>query len=126
MQKYIETLKLSPLFSGVNDTEISTMLHCLQAKLLLFQKGEYIFREGEHIDKITVLVEGQLLIQHDDFWGNRSIVNIIHAGELFGEASCRIPQGQTCLVIFRQLRTIWRLMRRVLFIRLPVVRRKTP
>ena len=73
MKQYIETLKHSPLFSSVSDTEISAMLHCLQAKLLTFQKGEYVFREGEHIDKITVLVEGKLLVQHDDFWGNRNI-----------------------------------------------------
>ena len=86
MKKYIETLKHSPLFSGVSETEISAMLHCLQATLLTFQKGEYVFREGEHIDKITVLVEGKLLVQHDDFWGNRTIVNVIHTGELFGEA----------------------------------------
>ena len=68
MEKYIKTLKNTQLFSGVGDDEISTMLNCLQAKLLTFKKGEYIFREGEHIDSITVLVEGKLLVQHDDFW----------------------------------------------------------
>ena len=86
MEQYIKILKHASLFSGVNDAEISAMLHCLQAQLLTFQKGEYVFREGEHIDKITVLVEGKLLVQHDDFWGNRSIVNIIRVGEMFGEA----------------------------------------
>ena len=86
MEKYIEILKRTQLFSGVSNTEISAMLGCLQAKLLTFQKGDYVFREGEHIDNITVLVEGKLLVQHDDFWGNRSIVNIIRVGEMFGEA----------------------------------------
>ena len=69
MQKYIEILKRTQLFSGVSDTEISVMLNCLQAKLLTFQKGDYVFREGERIDNITVLVKGKLLVQHDDFWG---------------------------------------------------------
>ena len=86
MEKYIKTLKNTQLFSGVGDDEISTMLNCLQAKLLTFKKGEYIFREGEHIDSITVLVEGKLLVQHDDFWGNRNIVNMIRIGEMFGES----------------------------------------
>ena len=62
------------------------MLSCLQAKLLTFQKGDYVFREGERIDNITVLVKGKLLVQHDDFWGNRNIVNVIRVGEMFGEA----------------------------------------
>lgn len=86
MDKYIETLKRTQLFSGVSENEITTMLNCLQAKLLTFQKGEYVFKQGEHIDKITVLVDGKLLIQRNDFWGNRSIVNVIRVGEMFGEA----------------------------------------
>ena len=86
MKKYIETLKHTGLFSGVKENEISAMLNCLQAKLCIFKKGEYVFREGEHIDNITVLVEGKLLIQRDDYWGNRSIVNVIRIGEMFGEA----------------------------------------
>lgn len=62
------------------------MLTCLQAKSHSFKKGNYVFREGEHIDTIMVLAEGKLLVQHDDFWGNRSIVNVIRIGEMFGEA----------------------------------------
>ena len=86
MEKYITALKHTQLFSGVNDNEISAMLGCLQAKILTFSKGTYVFREGETIDKITVLVDGKLLVKRDDFCGNRSIVNIIEAGEMFGEA----------------------------------------
>ena len=86
MKKYISILKNTQLFSGVGDDEISAMLGCLQAKLCSYKKGEYVFRQGEHIDNITVLTEGKLLIQKDDFWGNRSIVNVIRVGEMFGEA----------------------------------------
>lgn len=86
MQKYIDTLKRSQLFYGVGDSEIVVMLNCLQARMLTFKKGDYIFREGERIDHITVLVEGKILVQHDDFWGNRNIVNVIRVGEMFGEA----------------------------------------
>lgn len=86
MQKYIDTLKRTQLFSGVGDNEIVAMLNCLQAKMLTFKKGDYVFREGEHVDHITVLVEGKLLVQHDDFWGNRNIVSVIRVGEMFGES----------------------------------------
>ena len=86
MKEYIELLKGTQLFYGVSETEITAMLNCLQARVLTFKKGEYVFREGEHMDKITVLVSGKLLVQQDDFWGNRSIVNVIRIGEMFGEA----------------------------------------
>lgn len=86
MQKYIKILKRTQLFSGVGDHEIAAMLNCLQARLLTFQKGNYVFREGEHIDNIFVLADGKLLVQHNDFWGNRNIVNVIRVGEMFGES----------------------------------------
>ncbi|MEE1087136.1 MAG: Crp/Fnr family transcriptional regulator [Schaedlerella sp.] len=96
MENYIGTLKRTQLFSGVGDQEISAMLNCLQARLLTFKKGDYVFREGEHIDNISVLVEGKLLVQHDDFWGNRNIVNVIRTGEMFGEAYVA-PESGTLL-----------------------------
>ena len=86
MEKYIATLKQSQMFSGVGEDELPSILHCLQARLHTYKKGEYVFRQGEHIDNITILVEGKLLVQRDDFWGNRSIVNVIGVGEMFGEA----------------------------------------
>ena len=86
MKKYIQTLKKSRLFWGVDEEDMTSMLHCLQARLETYKKGEYVFRQGQNIDQITILVEGKLLVQRDDFWGNRSIVNVISVGEMFGEA----------------------------------------
>lgn len=86
MQEYIPVLKRSQLFSGVGEEEIGAMLTCLSASLRTYKKGAYVFRQGEHIDHITVLAEGELLIQRDDYWGNCSIISHIAPGEMFGEA----------------------------------------
>lgn len=86
MEKYIPILKRTLLFSGVGEEEIGAMLNCLQAKLCTYKKGEYVLRQGEHLDKILVLVGGKLHIQRDDYWGNRSIINMVSIGEMFGEA----------------------------------------
>lgn len=86
MQEITTILKHTRLFSGVGNDEISAMLNCLQAKLVTYKKGEYVFRQGEHVNRISVLAEGKLLVQSDDFWGNRSIINVIDIGEMFGEA----------------------------------------
>ena len=93
MKKYIEILKQTQLFAGIKDNELSAMLDCLQATIKTYKKGEYIFREGDYIDKITVLVQGKLIIQKDDFWGNRSIVSAIRIGEMFGEAYATPDSG---------------------------------
>lgn len=86
MKKFISILKRSQLFSGVGEEEISSMLTCLQARLCTYKKGEYVLRQGERLDTIFVLVEGKLHIQRDDYWGNRSIINMVSVGEMFGEA----------------------------------------
>ncbi len=86
MRKYIKVLKNTRLFSGVGEEEIESMLGCLGAALKRYKKGGYVFRAGEHIRSLTVLVEGNLHIQKNDYWGNCSIVNRITVGEMFGEA----------------------------------------
>ena len=93
MQNYIPVLKRTQLFAGVEEEEIAAMLGCLQAKECSYKKGEYVFRQGEHLNHITVLVEGSLLIQRDDYWGNRSIINAISIGEMFGEAYAAPDSG---------------------------------
>lgn len=93
MKKYIPVLNKTQLFSGISDKEIEIMLTCLNAKLYTYKKGEYVFRQGKHINCITVLVEGKLHIQQDDYWGNRSIINMISIGEMFGEAYISSDSG---------------------------------
>ena len=86
MKKYIPIMISSQIFSGINEKDAESLLGCLQARCAQFKKGEYIFRQGQYINSIAMLVEGRIHIQQDDYWGNRSIMNIIHKGEMFGES----------------------------------------
>ncbi|MGN0452428.1 MAG: Crp/Fnr family transcriptional regulator [Ruminococcus sp.] len=86
MKKYVSILKRTQLFAGVGNDDIISLLSCLGARLHTYKKGEYVLRQGEHLSDIIVLVEGNLHIQKDDYWGNRSILGQISVGEMFGEA----------------------------------------
>ena len=86
MKNYLEILSKTKLFSGVSKEDVESMLGCLNAKLYDYKKGDYVFRQGEHLSNITILVKGSLHIQKDDYWGNRAIVNRVAIGEMFGEA----------------------------------------
>ena len=94
MKKYIPILKMTKLFSQVSEEEIGSMLSCLDAKMKNYKKGEYVFNQGDQLNHITVLVEGALLIQKDDYWGNRTIVNRIDVGDMFGEAYIAPQSGE--------------------------------
>ncbi len=115
MKKYIPILKKTNLFAGVADEEIGAMLSCLDARLRTYKKGEYVFRQGEHLNCITVLADGELYIQRDDYWGNRTIVSRIAVGEMFGEAYIAPESGallndviavEDSVVIFFDMRRI--------------------
>ncbi len=93
MKKYIPILKRTKLFSGVAEEEIGAMLSCLDAKLHAYQKDVYVFHQGERLNYLTVLVKGELHVQQDDYWGNRTIVNRIAVGEMFGESYATPESG---------------------------------
>lgn len=86
MKQYYSILKKTKLFAGIGEEEIGALLSCLDARVEKYERGAYIFRAGEHLRQITVLVEGEVHVQFDDYWGNRTIVNRISVGEMFGEA----------------------------------------
>ncbi|MBQ8409395.1 MAG: Crp/Fnr family transcriptional regulator [Clostridia bacterium] len=86
MKTFISTLKKTRLFAGVSEDEITAMIPCLDAALRHYEKGEYVFRQGEDLQHLMVLAEGDLHIQREDYWGNRSILGRISVGEMFGEA----------------------------------------
>ncbi len=93
MQKYIPILKRTQMFAGVREEEILSMLSCMDARLRICKKGEYVLRQGEHLSDIAVLAEGVLHIQKEDYWGNRSILGRIAVGEMFGEAYAAPESG---------------------------------
>ena len=91
------------------------MLECLQAQIRTYKKDDFILRQGDKVKYITILVKGKLHIQRDDFWGNRSIINIVEVGEMFGEAYVSPESGpilndvvalEECAVIFFDLNRI--------------------
>lgn len=86
MKKYLPIIKSSTLFLGIKEEEIEAILVCLLAERRSFRKGEYIFRIGEQISEIALLLDGCVHIQREDYWGNLSILNEISQGEIFGEA----------------------------------------
>ena len=86
-------LKRSKLFAGVGEDEIGAMLGCLQVVARSYKKGEYVFRQGQNLQQIALLVEGSLMVQKEDYWGNRSIIQSVEIGEMFGEAYAAPESG---------------------------------
>lgn len=86
MKEYIGILEKTQLFNGIDQNEILQLLSCMQSRLRHYKKGEYIYMQGDSVESIAVLISGQLHIQSDDYWGNRSIISVLDVGDMFGEA----------------------------------------
>lgn len=86
LNNYTALLKHTQLFSGIRESEIDSMTGCLSMESHSYKKGEYVYRSGEFVRVISILAEGSLLVQQNDYWGNRSIVSSISVGDVFGEA----------------------------------------
>ena len=115
MKKYVPILAGTQLFRGVEACQVEAMLHCLDARLCTYQKGEYILRQGDTLDDIVIMVEGSAHIQKDDYWGSRSILGHLEAGDMFGEAYAAPESGPllndvvaigNCAAIFFDVRRV--------------------
>lgn len=73
------------LFRGTTEQEAEAMMNCLSASSKTYDKGETIFRVGDIIDRLGLVLEGSVNIESDDIWGNRSILDHVEPGLIFGE-----------------------------------------
>jgi len=89
MEKFLKILKKVPLFYGIQEQEIFDMLSCLGAQIKTYNKGETIFRAGENVSTVGIVLSGSVQIILEDVLGNRNIISAAYPGELFVEAfSC--------------------------------------
>jgi len=90
-------LSKTALFRGSDMTQVASMLKCLGAFTKKYEKSELIYRAGEIVDCVGLVLSGSVNITTDDIWGNTSIFNHVCTGEVFGETYAGIP-GKALLV----------------------------
>lgn len=86
MKKYLEVLKTCPLFDGINEADLLRMLSCLDVRVTGFDKKYTILMEGKPAKYIGIILSGSAQIIQVDYYGNRSILSNVAAGEVFAEA----------------------------------------
>lgn len=51
-----------------------------------YEKGEYIYRVGDSVRNIGIVVSGSVCIENVDIVGNKSVLAVAQSGEIFAEA----------------------------------------
>lgn len=80
------SLSNTKLFKEISSENIQYVLKCLQSNLKSFSKGEVIYSIGDKIEEIGLILSGLVLIENNDFWGNRSILAAIEKDHIFAES----------------------------------------
>ena len=56
MQNHLSILRSCPFFTGLNEDEILSILHCVQAVEIARQRGAYIFRAGDSTEVMGLVL----------------------------------------------------------------------
>ena len=86
MEEYFDLLSASPLFFGIGNEELASMLHCLDARITDISKGDPVFLEGDDAGFVGIVLEGSIQIVQEDYFGNRSVIHHSQPGDIFAEA----------------------------------------
>ena len=59
------------------------------------KKEEMIYRAGNTVTSLGVVMHGSVMIVNDDLWGNRSILDRVEPGQIFAETYACVPGKKT-------------------------------
>ena len=111
----LKALTKTEIFARATEEEVASMLNCLSAKKKKYQKDEIIFHAGDIVSSIGVMLKGNALIENDDIWGNRSVLDYVKEGQIFAETyACALDEKlmvnviamSDCEVLFLDVRKI--------------------
>jgi CRP-like cAMP-binding protein len=86
MEHFFEILLHCPLFHGIEQSDLHSMIKCLDGKTITVTKGSPVFIEGAPAQFVGVVLSGAVQVIREDYYGNRSVLTILQPGELFAEA----------------------------------------
>lgn len=93
MQQHFPDLQNTPLFHDMNETEILSVLHCLNGTVLTKPKDSYIFHIGDTTEAMGLVLSGSALIIQEDVWGHRNILSRCDVGDFFAEPYAATPNS---------------------------------
>lgn len=93
----MDKLRETALFRGMTREELQDALAALRAVEKTFRKGEIILLAGRRAGPMGLVLGGSVTVESNDAWGNRTILSMIGAGQIFAESYALLPQ-ETMLV----------------------------
>ena len=87
------------LFYDITDQEVEAMIHCFCMRRCQFQTGQTICTYGENAGEVGVLTRGEAELVRLDYGGNRTILERLETGGVFGESLAFTPTLGDCVEV---------------------------
>lgn len=81
----ISRIKNTVIFHGMSEDEIAAALEGLGATSKKYKKGSTILLSGFTTDKMGLVMEGSVIIENNDVWGNKTILSHVEKNQFFAE-----------------------------------------
>ena len=65
--------------------ELLAMLQCLGVRESYYARHQEVYRAGDEVKSIGLVLSGRIHAVRVDFWGNRNLLSTAEPGDLFGE-----------------------------------------
>lgn len=85
------------LFRGIKEKDIQALLKCLGTREKKYKKGDIILAEGTCTEQLGIVLDGTVIVELGDIWGNNSVLSSIGPGGTFAEAYACVP-GEPLMV----------------------------
>jgi len=86
MENEYRTAESTELFFGIPVEDVEHMITCLDGKKKIYHAAQTVWRAGEKITQVGIILSGKVYLESCDFWGNKSIITEYVSGNSFGEA----------------------------------------
>lgn len=84
--EWINTLKSAPLFRDIGAEALDIMLGCLKPVIRRYRQREIIVTYGQPFQGVGIIAQGKVSLTKETYSGNRIIIGMLDAGDIFGEA----------------------------------------
>ena len=86
MTEYLEILRRSPLFRGIEAEELSALLDCMGGRPRRIKKGDTVLAAGEPATHLGIVLAGRVQVSRLKADGQRIVMGEIRPGQLFAES----------------------------------------
>jgi len=84
-REWLKALRQAPLFRGIEDEALNAMLDCMKPRVYQYKQREIVAFHGQPFQGIGIIASGRVSLNKETVSGNRIILNMLDAGDIFGE-----------------------------------------